>query len=171
MYTSSGQEHPHHFTCEAPWTLINRPLGSSINSTWRSYWNGLHYRLGATAASWKGSWYWGQRCLSQTWHVKRPTVRFPNAAARWCEISVGQIFAHNLCQVRTSVSGSSTRLPEPCPQALQIAHLLFHSAVFNVQVFAQDLHLTIASTRHQVGRQLEKRSQGFARSGRHMILV
>lgn len=36
MLISSGQEHPHRFSCEAPRTLINRPLGSLINSTWRS---------------------------------------------------------------------------------------------------------------------------------------
>lgn len=146
---------------------------SSINSTWRSCWNDLCYRLCATAVSWKGSLHWGQRCFSHTWCVKRPTVWFPNVAARWCEISGWQnictqpLPSQDFCEWQLDKG----LLPEPCPQALQIAHLLFHSAVFNVQVFAQDLHLTLASTRHQVGSQLEKKSVGYARSGRRMILV
>lgn len=51
-------------------------------------------------------------------------------------------------------------LPEPCPQALEIAGLLIHSAAFNVGVFARDLHLTMASARHPASRQLAEGSQG-----------
>lgn len=61
-----------------------------------------------------------------------------------------QIFVHKLCQIRGSTSGSSTRplllVSEPCPQTLEIAGLQLHSAVFNVQVFAQDFYLTITSS-------------------------